>query len=735
MKTTYPECHHRQQGRGVAGRGKDRPVSRQYSTGQTGRQVTPVMWSHSLLPCLLLGILATTAQHFEEEEKPYRGQLVGQFSSYHHQVSGDVYAVDEDTLLLQNFVYDGNGKDTFFWAGSSNQPNSKGFIVPDKTGRTNVLDRYLNEEFTIKLPSQKRITDLKWFSVYDLTTQSNFGDIYVAEGFEPPGYQTLTDIPGTSNSVKSAPVVVMDSKTVKIPAFTYDGRGGKVYFTAGEGPQPSSKGFIVPDELGYLAPLGRYEDQDVILQLPGTQTIFNIDWIAVYNRETKHSLGHVIIPEGLNVPPSLVSIMPHTPDLDNCMMLHKNMMVAWDSFPPQLTIQLAGHIGNDEYMAFGLSGQQGIASMKGGDVVVAYMDEYLGHVEDYNLTARSVCHMVQGQQGGACNDLLLGGSNNYQLHTAKRENGVTVITYRTTFGNLADGGDLEIPEEGDVSVIWAIGKMAEKAGPRVKEPSFHHSYTRQHTTINFGRKEPMNTCFALTSDREEILTPWRIPPIWDAGKRTFNARLGPAGGKRGFSGLTGLPSSSLVWYVEGLMVPELYMRRGLPYTFKIEGGNNAGSAEYYHPFIITDEPVGGYNRLSDEQKSKIRVLAGVEYTGNHWRGASRRGVARPTNNGGRLCRWQHPTSGDRRRDDEFPTFERFRNNLELRCDEGEAALLEVVPNVTWPDTVYYHSYTTPYMGWKIRVVDSFRRRPSFGSATRPSALVALGLSLLVLSLY
>ena len=57
------------------------------------------------------------------------------------QVSGDVYAVDDETLMLHNFVYDGNGKDTFFWAGSSNRPSSKGFIVPDKNGRTNVLGR------------------------------------------------------------------------------------------------------------------------------------------------------------------------------------------------------------------------------------------------------------------------------------------------------------------------------------------------------------------------------------------------------------------------------------------------------------------------------------------------------------------------------------------------------------------------------------------------------------------
>ncbi len=33
----------------------------------------------------------------------------------------------------------------------------------------------------------------------------------------------------------------MDAKTIKIPAFSYDGKGEEVYFFAGEGPQPSSK--------------------------------------------------------------------------------------------------------------------------------------------------------------------------------------------------------------------------------------------------------------------------------------------------------------------------------------------------------------------------------------------------------------------------------------------------------------------------------------------------------------
>ena len=57
-----------------------------------------------------------------------------------------------------------------------------------------------------------------------------------------------------------------------------------------------------------------------------------------------------------------------------------------------------------------------------------------------------------------------------------------------------------------MSIIWAIGKMAEKAH-RVKEPSFHHTYTRRLTQIDFTNKVKSNNCFAFTSDRKEILVP------------------------------------------------------------------------------------------------------------------------------------------------------------------------------------------------------------------------------------
>ena len=155
--------------------------------------------------------------------------------------------------------------------------------------------------------------------------------------------------------------------------------------------------------------------------------------------------------------------------LPNCIMLCKNMMVAWDSFPSQPTIQMAGHIGDDENMSFGVSGGQAQSVMWDRDVAVAFMNEYLGHVEDYDLIAMAVCHPVPGQVGGACNDELLGGDSSNQLHLATRRNWVTALAYRETFGTLGDLGNIAIPEDGPMSVIWAIGKMAKPTQVSVRE--------------------------------------------------------------------------------------------------------------------------------------------------------------------------------------------------------------------------------------------------------------------------
>jgi hypothetical protein len=77
--------------------------------------------------------------------------------------------------------------------------------------------------------------------------------------------------------------------------------------------------------------------------------------------------------------------------------------------------------------------------------------------------------------------------------------------------------------------------------------------------------------------------------------------------------------------------------------------------------------------------------------------------------------WMH-TKHDRRLDNSFPTFEKYRNSLKIRCENGsEPGILEFTPNSSWPDVVYYGSYYAPNMGWKINVVDSLGYSPASAS--------------------
>lgn len=112
------------------------------------------------------------------------------------------------------------------------------------------MERYFNKDFTLTLPDNKKITEVNWLAIYDLNTQNDFGDVYIPEEFEPPMPQRVGTFSKRSTKVKSGSVIILDSKTIKINDFTYDGTGQRVYFWVGVGPQPSSKGTKIPDELG-----------------------------------------------------------------------------------------------------------------------------------------------------------------------------------------------------------------------------------------------------------------------------------------------------------------------------------------------------------------------------------------------------------------------------------------------------------------------------------------------------
>jgi len=383
--------------------------------------------------------------------------------------------------------------------------------------------------------------------------------------------------------------------------------------------------------------------------------------------------------------------------------------------------------------------------MIGSDATVVFKAGHLFYADDYNLTAKVPCSGVVGIDKGVCRDTQVGGTDNKELQYTARQDGVTTVAFRRRLHIPGDLGDRDIKEDGETSVIWAVGRLAKNG--RNWEPSFHHTYPKKHVTVDFAREGEINNCIPFTKPKVtgammmdegglhmmDMLTmgrrvrPWRTSRIYDPSKRSFDARVGPSGGRRGYSGMTGMPNSGLAWYIDGILAPEIYLRRGLSYTFSVEGGHDPYNAEHYHPFVISTSQVGGYARLSEDQRRRVKILAGVHFT--------RRGTPQATA-AGRLCLWKHRAGEDRRLDDRFVKFETYRNSLELKCeDEGEAALLEVTPNNSWPDVVYYQSYSTPYMGWRINVVDSFKDLPAAHSPTAAaSAGSALSVALLLTSI-
>ena len=54
----------------------------------------------------------------------------------------------------------------------------------------------------------------------------------------------------------------------------------------------------------------------------------------------------------------------------------------------------------------------------------------------------------------------------------------------------------------------------------------------------------------------------------------------------------------------------MYVVRGKTYTFVIEGGQDPSQPAAYHPFYITDNPEGGYEFMTAEQKRKVCLIAG-----------------------------------------------------------------------------------------------------------------------------
>ncbi|XP_014230471.1 protein Skeletor, isoforms B/C isoform X2 [Trichogramma pretiosum] len=670
---------------------------------------------------LVLALRSGSAGNERRRDSNYYGTRVGSFTSFAHALSGDVYVVDEYTLFVKNFSYDGTAPNAVFWVGNSSMPMPDGTPIsyPEHHSRNpSPLGYYKNADILLKLPYNMRVRDIKYLSVWCQRFTVNFGQVNIPANLKIPSVRVLPEFSRLAHNLRSDNITILDSKTFYIPNLHYDGAGPDAYFWVGNGPQPNVYGTKVPNEMNSSLPLRGYEGVDIEIVLPGNLTVYDIDWLAVWCVQYRHNFGHVLIPKDLDVPPALGQTKIATsstaaPELSNCMeLLDGRVQVQWELLGEDIHVRVTGRIREEQYIAFGLSGEDGQARMRGADVVVVgyNKDRRSFFAEDYYMSDYSQC---DGERG-VCPDHKIGGKNDAVLINGTRRNGVTSVTYKRPLRTNEALYDRMIPET-ETTIIAAIGLLNKNY-----EANAHTSAdaTDEDIRINFGaRGKHQCTGSIYEMPAEPEVKAWPAATI--QGETNLVARIGPTGGPRGYSRITGQPSWGIAWFINDKLIPEITVERGQNYTFVVEGGKDKTNPARYHPFYITDSPEGGFGQLTDSQQRRQKVYAGVEYDGNNY--------PYPTA-AGRYCEYKHRRTDQSAKSE---TFEEFFATLRLECEEGEPATIVWHVDEDTPDLVYYQCYTHKNLGWKINVVDAgaSSKSKSSSSAGHPSPAAILVLLL------
>ncbi|KAF7634258.1 hypothetical protein Mgra_00006335 [Meloidogyne graminicola] len=182
---------------------------------------------------------------------------------------------------------------------------------------------------------------------------------------------------------------------------------------------------------------------------------------------------------------------------------------------------------------------------------------------------------------------------------------------------------------------------------------------------------------------------WHISNLLGTDSQlNFTFQLGPPGGIRGHKSMRNVSKSPpYVWYVNGYLA-DIYLKRGITYTFIVEGGQNSSIPELYNPLYLTDSIYGAFSKLSNSEKKHA-----IKYTQEE---------------SGRLCRWLEDVTGGENFADKYDSFVDFRETLRLECDDSdEPGILTFTPGINTPNVLYYASYSNYQMGGRILIVNEF----------------------------
>ena len=298
--------------------------------------------------------------------------------------------------------------------------------------------------------------------------------------------------------------------------------------------------------------------------------------------------------------------------------------------------------------------------------------------ENYYMGEKVQCD----SNSGICPDETLGTNNDLVVLNSDRINDRTIITYMKP---------LKIrPALTSVmsTVFAAFGQFSNTKHADIQSLDVNNM---EFTSLNFSSTDDSHCVTNTQNETIDVIQGW--PSIRLQNVFKFVVRIGPSGGAKGYSYITGESSWGIAFYINDYLIPEIIVERGETYIFEVESGNNPSNPAKYHPFYITDSKQGGYGQSYNMAPNFETIYAGVKFDTN--------GYPYPTA-AGHYCEWV-PKTVDRA--NKMTSFEDYFKTLKLQCDPGKYAYLNWTVPLDAPNTLYYQCYNHLNLGWKIHVVN------------------------------
>lgn len=101
-------------------------------------------------------------------------------------LSGDVIALDSQSVMIKDLIFGGNQPETFFMVGTGSRPSPYGQQIPNEGGSLESLSSYKNKTIILTLPPPVDIFSISWLSIWSQSLQSSFAEIEIPRQLNVP---------------------------------------------------------------------------------------------------------------------------------------------------------------------------------------------------------------------------------------------------------------------------------------------------------------------------------------------------------------------------------------------------------------------------------------------------------------------------------------------------------------------------------------------------------------------